>query len=287
MFGISELYKELKIRVSNPLISSFIISWLIINWRIPIALIFYKHDELCKDGLISYFDLIVKNFSTVNSIYIPISAALIYTFVFPLIKTLISAFYTYIQKISENWNLRISKGGSIPINKYLDLRSEFIRQQAELKELIDTESETKKKLEKAEIDIVNLTDSNTKYFYELNKWRTANDFSKLEGKWEFTIFNNITKNEIKSTLLINNHGVYSFQNSRDKPYGDKQIKIKWFYNSITNRRLFLVLDVIESDGAGGSNKSYNLYQDLSITGDFDILEGHENESMSVFYKKIN
>lgn len=286
MLGISELYKELKLRVSNPLISSFIISWLIINWRIPIALIFYKHDELSKDKLISYFDLIVKNFSAVNCIFIPILAALIYTFVFPLIKMLISAFYTYIQKISEDWNLRISKGGSIPINKYLDLRSEFIKQQAELKELIDTESETKKLLDNANFDIKKITESNTMYFNELNNWKKANDISKLNGEWEFTMHTNITNEKIKTTLFISN-GDFNFGNSINNPYENKRIKIKWLYYSITNRWLYLVLDVITSNNSGSFENSNYLFQELRVTGDFDVLEGKENNISPIIYKKIN
>lgn len=285
MLGLREFYNDLKSRVSNPLISSFIISWLIINWRIPIAFIFYNQADLIKDGYRSYFELVTKGYSLFNYLLIPLAFSLVYTFGFPIIRTFISAFNTKIQKWSENWNLKISEGGSIPINKYLNLRENYKKQQQELKELIDTESETKVKFEKLQKEHTELYVSNNNNIAELNKWRTANEISKLNGRWEFTIVNSNFNNEIKTTLSIMN-GEYHFGNSLNKPYGDNRVRIKWFYYSISSNRVYLVLDVFGNDGAGGSTKTHNIYQELRITGNFEILEGEENENSSIMYKKI-
>lgn len=285
MLGIKELYNDLKSRVSNPLISSFIISWLIINWRIPVGFVFYKQTELINDGYKSYFELVSNNYSFLNYILYPFIFSIVYTFGFPVIRTLISAFNTKIQKWSENWNLDISKDGSIPITKFLKIRENYKKQQLDLKELIESEGETKEQLDKLKIDYEKLLESNSKSIVELNKWRTANENSKLDGRWEFTIINSVIGSEIKSTLNIMN-GDYHFANSINKPYGDKRIKIKWLYNSISSRRIYLVLDVFGGDGSGGTIKSYNIFHDLRITGDFEILEGEENDNISVVYKRI-
>lgn len=285
MLGLREFYNDLKSRVSNTLISSFIISWLIFNWRIPIAFIFYNQADLIIDGYKSYFELVTKSYSSINFILIPLAFSIVYTFGYPVIRTFISAFNTKIQKWSENWNLEISKDGSIPITKYLNIRDDYKKQQLDLKELIESEGSTKEQLDKLKIDYEKLLESNSKSILELNKWQIANEVSIINGSWEFTIVNPVLGSEIKSTLNIMN-GDYHFANSLNKPYGEDRIKIKWLFNSLPSRRIYLVLDVFGSDGSGGSKKSHNIFQDLRIIGDFEILEGEENDNFSVVYKRI-
>jgi hypothetical protein len=56
MDKLSDFFKDLKERVSAPLFSSFALAWLIFNWKIPIALFFYKNQNLSADGYNSYID---------------------------------------------------------------------------------------------------------------------------------------------------------------------------------------------------------------------------------------
>jgi hypothetical protein len=50
----NDLLKELKDRLSNPLIFSFIIAWLFFNWQITVGLLLYKNDQLIRDGYFFY-----------------------------------------------------------------------------------------------------------------------------------------------------------------------------------------------------------------------------------------
>src|SRR5688500_18619166 len=103
MDKLSDFFKDLKERVSAPLFSSFALAWLIFNWKIPIALFFYKNQNLSADGYNSYIDLISKNIIPANTLWKPLLAALFYTFGYPVIRTYILAFNTKIKTWSNTW----------------------------------------------------------------------------------------------------------------------------------------------------------------------------------------
>ena len=100
--NIKELFTDLKDRITNPFTSSFIISWLITNYQIPIALIFYKQNELWRDRHHSFIDLIKDLASIERMIYIPLACSLAYTFIFPWIKFLIHAYRAWVEVIDDN-----------------------------------------------------------------------------------------------------------------------------------------------------------------------------------------
>src|SRR5690606_4964283 len=86
MDQVKSFFETFKERISNPLISSFIIAWLVVNWKITIGLLFYNIAELNRDGYISYIDLISKNSCAINTFVIPLAWSLFYTFIYPRIK---------------------------------------------------------------------------------------------------------------------------------------------------------------------------------------------------------
>src|ERR1700748_661850 len=102
MDKITDFFKEFKSRLTNPLFASFILSWLIINWRVPVGIFGYKLDELKVDGYKSYADLISKNASTWNYLWYPLISAALYTLLSPLLRMIIIAFLSWIKKASDN-----------------------------------------------------------------------------------------------------------------------------------------------------------------------------------------
>src|SRR5207302_5085956 len=95
MEKISDFFKELKERISSPLFFSFIVSWLIWNWRIPVALLFYKPSDLIADGYKSYFDVIEKDLHTNYIFCYPLLSAIGYTLLYPLLRSCIEALNTF------------------------------------------------------------------------------------------------------------------------------------------------------------------------------------------------
>jgi hypothetical protein len=140
MDKISEFFKEIMSRLRNPLVYSFIITWLIINWRIPIGLVFYTNASLHTDGYSSFFDLIEKNNSIKKFLLEPLVLAILYTGLFPVIRTWIMALHTYVDKWGTDWFLKISKEGQIPMTKYIEMRTDLKQKIAQIEELVNTES---------------------------------------------------------------------------------------------------------------------------------------------------
>src|SRR5215218_7790551 len=83
---LSEFFKDIKDRLASPFFSSFIIAWIVINWKIPIALLWYNQAELQKIGYKSHFDLISKSYDAWYFIGAPLLSALIYCLLFPFVK---------------------------------------------------------------------------------------------------------------------------------------------------------------------------------------------------------
>jgi hypothetical protein len=135
-----EILSNLKERLTSPLISSFIIAWLIFNWRIVIGLFWHESEELNILGYTNYFDLITSSIQFDRSIFNPLFFALGYTFVYPILKNLINAFLTWTTRWGDNWNLRLMKNGSIPVDRYLQLKKHYDKRTTALEEVIKSES---------------------------------------------------------------------------------------------------------------------------------------------------
>jgi len=122
MDKVSEFFKELKNRFSNPLFFSFVIGWLVVNWKIVVGLLFYSNAQLQKDGYSSYFDLIFKTSNFEKTFFFPLLIAIGYTFFFPIIRNLIAMFNAWNHKVGNKKVLEISNEGKISVSKHKKLR---------------------------------------------------------------------------------------------------------------------------------------------------------------------
>ncbi len=105
--------------ISNSFISSFIISWIFINWKISIGLLFYSIEELIIDGNSSFINFINTNYSKWIFWSLPIILAIAYAFYIPFIRTWINAFNVKVQNRGEDWNIKITREGKISVSKYV------------------------------------------------------------------------------------------------------------------------------------------------------------------------
>jgi hypothetical protein len=199
MEKVSELYKAIKERLSNPLVSSFIISWFIINWRIVIGLLFYKSDQLKADGYFSYIHLIKSETDISNFLWHPLLCSLAYVFIFPFIKLIISAFGTWITSKNTDWNLRISKEGKMPVDKYIKLRELYDKRTKILEEVMEKETNFVKENESLMNEKFHLQRQYNDAFEELKKVRSFADASFLNGEWEikYRINNHIVSERVR------------------------------------------------------------------------------------------
>jgi len=91
MDKIQDFLKELHARFSSPFFSSLILAWVLINWKIPVALLFYKLPDLQKEEHLTYIGLIQQSITAWSGIGAPVIAAICYTIVAPVLKNSIRA----------------------------------------------------------------------------------------------------------------------------------------------------------------------------------------------------
>jgi hypothetical protein len=284
MEKVNDILNNIKERFSNPLIFSFICSWLIINWQITVGLIWYDTDQIEKEGNVSIFQFIQSKININDSLWHPLAIAICYTIFIPVIKNLIRAFYAWTSKWGENWNLKILDGGQISINKYLKLRADHQERSKILEEVISSESsyihdydnlktellsvqanlnETKQRLNSAEIYINDLHNTNI-----------------LKGSW----VNNyeLPNGEKGSEQIYIEHSKYYVISK----FGLREHKfdIRDFTFDTRNGIVFFVKEISSNEKTKRSISEYYNINRLNFEGN-DLLVGTENGDTKIEYRR--
>jgi hypothetical protein len=256
MEPFKEFLSDLKDRASNPLVSSFVIAWLLFNWSIPVALFFYSTADLKSDGYSSYIQLIKGNYSNYKMLVYPALISLFYTFLFPYIKARVKLFHAEIEAKNETDILEASKAGRMPVMKYIKLRDEHSDTIKKLNEVVDAESEliddnTKMKLEK--IELQQSLDTESRKFValidDIDRLQKV-DGSVIVGKWDVTKKNSdgvtsIHEWEIHQDYFLENGITYLIQSFVINPFSRK---LAFRYSKLTKEgdekenQLFLQAD---------------------------------------------
>jgi hypothetical protein len=142
MDKIQDFLKESRVRFSSPLFSSLILAWLIINWRVPIALVFYKLPELQNEKHKSFIGFMETTVTIYSGVVWPMVSAICYTLIAPLLKNLIRALNAYLDAKGMDWTLTLSKRGKISVEKYIQLRESYKKQEEALLKVYDDESKS-------------------------------------------------------------------------------------------------------------------------------------------------
>lgn len=193
METISDFLKDLKDRLSNPFISSFVISWLLTNWRITLSLIFYNQDELILDDYTSFTDLILRNSGWINMLFIPLGFSLLYTFGFPYLKAYIKLKHAEIISTNDTKILMATSAGRIPTFRFIELRDEYITALGKLTALTEAESATRTENQRLLSEIATVNSDFEKERREhnglINKFHNQAEVSSpksLDGRWFVT-----------------------------------------------------------------------------------------------------
>lgn len=143
---IKDLYKTSNSRIKNPIISSFIISFIVYNWKVILILLFANCDVEAK------IDHIEKFYSCSGNIFIPIIISIFYIILIPYINN----FFDYILKPSKNRKNEYLKTSLIEDLKIQKEKAKYEREIAEekagtseinnLKEQLNSLTEEKNKL---------------------------------------------------------------------------------------------------------------------------------------------
>lgn len=188
---MKSIIESLNVRLKSPLIFSFLIAWPFWNWEIMVGLIWYDSTTLAEYvGIQNYFDFIKKHSTPWRSFWGPFISALVYTFLFPLIKWGITAFNTIITTKEETQALKISKKGFIPTLKYVESYNEAQEHIKTLSDMIQKESEKLKEIDelnvensKLKLKLNHLQSEMKRHEKQLDLLKKYTDIKFLDGTW--------------------------------------------------------------------------------------------------------
>jgi len=205
MEKISDVFSNIKERASNPLFFSFILSWLLCNWRLTLLVLYGDNINVA----LTYLEWANIHYAW------PIAIAILYTTGLPFIRLGISAVQTYAAKESAGLNLRLSGEGKVPISKYLVLREEYAERTRILEKTLKEESKTQEDYEKEHTKFLD-EERKSNALSELNKslkgqleisqafTKTVFNVKLIDGQWICTKTNPKTSESYKEEILIEN-----------------------------------------------------------------------------------
>lgn len=243
-----DFLKDLKGRATNPIISSFIISWAFINWRVIIGLIFYTNTQLKTDGYKSKIDLIYQNNSLTQYLILPITLALSYTFLFPFIKNYTQAFNSWIRSWGSDLELKYAKSGKISAEKYINLRELYVKRIKELEKTIEDESTLFIENQELKSKITSLTNEKYNLTEQVQFIKEKSTINSYNGEWKMKYFD--VDGELKNERIWISNSVISILNENSSyvplfkimsiTYNPTNIEYVWIVEESTNNRVFFI-----------------------------------------------
>ncbi|OQP65851.1 hypothetical protein A3860_14755 [Niastella vici] len=287
----TDLFKEVGGRLRSPLIYSFIIAWLVTNWRIVIGLMFYKSQQLQLDGYTSFLDMIDKNRTFIKFWGLPIVVSLVYTFAFPIIRNVISAYNAWNFRWGSTWALAVAKEGGVSFSKYIELKTRLQQSIEEVENIHKSESQITNENEKLRNDTEVLKRRIENEVQSLRvsediKAALVNELSILKEKSEIKTFNGAWKmkfknglGQVKTERITISNGDVSYSNAEAKY--ESLFKLKTcVYNPNTNEYV-VVFERVKDPNASGFSEIFRP-QDETMT----FLKNFEEKGIILELEKI-
>ena len=257
MDKLNDFLKELKMRLSNPLIFSYLFSWIFINWQVTIALLFYKMDELSKDGYSSYTDVIRKNFNGWKYYVIPAAVAVFYTFGFPFIRSWIKQFQAWLNGRTDNKIIEISKTISIPMERYLRDRQFYLSNTEELKNVMEKESQTL-------IESQALRAERNQLQERLNEYSKKSNINFMNGYWDVR---HTLDGEVKTERINLSNGTF-YRTAKNSATEQSWMRIRNYGINLGTQELIIIVDQFNKNPSFTSVLRYQ-GEDNLILKDFE------------------
>ncbi|OOG19145.1 hypothetical protein BWD42_04125 [Sphingobacterium sp. CZ-UAM] len=243
---MNDILKSINLRLRNPFILSFSISWIFLNWRIVVGLLWYNSTTIEKLGYKNYYDLINANLDAA-SFQIPLFVAMMY----PILMWGIRLFQTFIEKYEVKSIKRVSKDGYIKTERYLKLTEKYDESVGRLSDLINSEAVIQNEntsLKEKNIELKSSLDASSKSRGEIESEMKAlkikSSLKIFNSEWEVTIRDKFSKDEFINTMIIND-GKFAWVN----PYDDERVKmfeIIYYVFNIETSTCTLILNVLNN-----------------------------------------
>ncbi len=290
MDRLKEILNNIKDRLTNPLIFSFICSWVVINWKIIVALFWYDTDQVEKAGFKTIFDFVSYSINKQNSFIYPLLIALGYTILMPIVKNLIRALYSWASKWGESWNLKILKGGMISIDKYFKFRDDYDKRTKILEEIISKENELTHKYNSLNTTLLETKASENNLRQQLsekvNEMARVTDARILNGHWTNT-FSDTIVSSLGGTeeIIIENGNYYVIDKIGDKKH---VFFINNFHFNVTNKTIFFIKEVVGQEKAfiqEGPSVRLRFNPNRLVLEHPNLLVGFENGTTKIKYER--
>lgn len=140
MDTLKDFFSDLKERISNPFVSSFVIGWMVFNYPIIVTLIFYKQSELKLDGYTSYLNMIQSFLNNTSMFWYPLLVAFIYTFLVPFFKSGVRIFNSWLITSTDGIVYKTTKNKVVSVELHTKVSSDLEEVKSRYVESIAKES---------------------------------------------------------------------------------------------------------------------------------------------------
>lgn len=299
---VRDTVDEVSNRLKSPFFYSYLISWLLVNWKVSLYLLWPKKifEPINGDG----FEFIRSEITILSFLY-PIGGAILYTLLAPLVRNAVNAFNVYMNKKGSEWVFKISKDASVSFDKYLKLRAALKNRTKALSDALNQEEDLFNQLEDVKTRLVQVESKNSelenrKTELEQNQ-REMTDATFIDGLWKLTYtdeFNKVLKGMEILEIRDGKYFVYDKGTENDLEKYQKDFKsypkmevflIEEFYFIKKDAKLVFVKNRLSmNEQFKYENKisylKYNLNL-LHIEGR-NIMRGYENSTTKVIYERV-
>lgn len=283
MSEFKDFLDQLKVRLTNPLIFSFLISWMVIHWQIILGAFYLTQDDLKALKYSNFLDFVAANIDWCNGFWKPLFWALVYTFLSPIVRLGIQYFNTWITKIGNARIRKVAQGGYIQYDLYDSLLEEVKGQRNRFEETVQQNNKLNEEANSLANQLFNLKKEKEKLFeekYELSqKYNSVFDKSILNGKWKRTIYQNGVIHKTDEIKIYD--GQIEIKQSDNTYY--KSAYMNNFFIDSHNHINFV--EVINGNIATQQESKYNFVSSLQDSGS-NRFQGYSNGNEKIDFEKI-
>lgn len=132
-----DVFKPFLQRLSQPILLSFFIAWIIWNWQIVVALCWYDAKNIEKLGYKNHIEYIATMKDHWRNYYYPLIIAVLY----PLSILILNNFHTFFKMLEEKLFTKIVKNATVPTELYLNAQDQIEVKEKRISKFIALETE--------------------------------------------------------------------------------------------------------------------------------------------------
>lgn len=275
-------------RFTNPLVFSILCSWIVINWRVVVALL-WTDTLVYKDRPFGFSDYIAEQFNWCSSVFYPILSGTLLVLVLPIAKVLLQMFLAYVQRQGTKHVLKIQESGSISVSAYMKLRRDYNDRTKQLITVIEEETSSIEANIEKDTQLIELKQKvqqlTNDLAYARDMYTTTMDVQMLDGWWRCNYqLPNEKDGGVEFAKIL--HGQYMI--AKDG-IGTDQI---WMFNivgfrhdSVSGKITFVKELTIDEKKNRPQNEHY-AYNELHVQPD-GSLSGKENGTTTIRYTRVH